>query len=286
MPRQSLRIILTMVALVAMLLSLSDIAGSMISVQAATSVAPAANPTVGPRGATPTPQTRVGQALPKWRQPSKPPSGLTTTLHRLVQAQQEGFLAEATKELGVELDGDHVRVTIEARRGQAAAAQAAAAVANRGRPSHRAYDYIDASVPVAALPMLLRNPEILTISLPNRPVPAVTSEGVGEVGAPFWQANGLTGSGVKIGIIDAGFTGYSARLGSELPAGVNVNTSCTQSALEPVDQDHGVAVAEVVYDMAPAAQLYLAAASNPNEVQAAMTCLASYGVQIINHSAE
>lgn len=37
-------------------------------------------------------------------------------------------------------------------------------------------------------------------------------------GSPNWNAFGFTGTGVKVGIIDVGFPGYSSLIGSELPA--------------------------------------------------------------------
>ena len=38
-----------------------------------------------------------------------------------------------------------------------------------------------------------------------------------------YTAAGYDGAGVKIGIIDGGFAGYAARLGTELPASVTTD---------------------------------------------------------------
>ena len=46
-------------------------------------------------------------------------------------------------------------------------------------------------------------------------------------GAPAWHSAGFTGAGVKVGIIDAGFTGLTSRMGNELPASVHVQCYTT-----------------------------------------------------------
>jgi len=66
------------------------------------------------------------------------------------------------------------------------------------------------------------------------------------INASGWRDAQLVGFGVKIGIIDAGFQGYSALLGTRLPAAVD--TSCTQQPVEN-GESHGTAVAEVARDV-------------------------------------
>ena len=46
----------------------------------------------------------------------------------------------------------------------------------------------------------------------------VVSEGAAVTRAPLWHGAGFTGSGVKVAILDPGFQGYQALLGTELPA--------------------------------------------------------------------
>ena len=48
----------------------------------------------------------------------------------------------------------------------------------------------------------------------------IVSEGVTVSGADKWHERGVTGKGVKVGVIDGGFTGYERLLGKELPAKV------------------------------------------------------------------
>ncbi len=95
--------------------------------------------------------------------------------------------------------------------------------------------------------------------IPASPVApsAVFSEGVALVGADAWHQAGYRGQGVKIAVLDAGFQGYEERIQQgELPADVITQTFRTEGGFGTGDE-HGTVMAEVVYDLAPAAQLYL-----------------------------
>src|SRR5207253_7592530 len=108
-----------------------------------------------------------------------------------------------------------------------------------------------------ALRRLADNPAVLYVGVPITPVAlAVTDEGVSATNASAWHAAGWTGAGVKIGVIDRGFVGYTTKQGSgDLPATVTTaDFGCGGIA---TFTDHGTAVAEIVYKMAPGVQLYL-----------------------------
>jgi len=112
-----------------------------------------------------------------------------------------------------------------------------------------------------------------------------TSEGVAETNADVVQAGGIDGTGVKVGILDGGFAGYTTKLGTELPASV---TCWGGSDLGPEGngtQVHGTAVAETVHDMAPGASLYLAQFSDEVDFANAAAWMVSQGVDVINMSA-
>ena len=69
-------------------------------------------------------------------------------------------------------------------------------------------------------------------------------------GATAWHQTGFTGKGVKIGILDGGFDGFVARLGSELPASVQALCFPDLGGSSPNLADcagstHGTAVAEI-----------------------------------------
>lgn len=105
------------------------------------------------------------------------------------------------------------------------------------------------------------------------------------IGADVWHSAGFTGRGVKIGILDLGFNGYKNLLGKELPANVVVQSFIAGHQADDSDTEHGAAVAEVIYDIAPEAQLYFAAYWTLAEQRQAVEWLLSQGVQIISHSA-
>lgn len=110
------------------------------------------------------------------------------------------------------------------------------------------------------------------------------SEGVSVIGAPAWQRSGLTGQGVKIGVLDAGFSGYTGLLGRELPS--LVTTRSFRSDGDISASDHGTAVAEIIYDVAPGANFYFTNYDGLDEVgyAQAVNWLIQQGVQVINSS--
>lgn len=88
------------------------------------------------------------------------------------------------------------------------------------------------------------------------------SEGVEITGASVWHAAGITGRGVRVGVVDLGFTRYPEVLGTQ---GITARSFREDGKLEPPpgpDAMHGTACAEIVREMAPDAELALAAAGD------------------------
>ena len=84
-------------------------------------------------------------------------------------------------------------------------------------------DYIEAYVPVALLGPLSQQPGVTRVQeiIPPEPLYGnVTSQAVALHLANSWQDAGYSGQGVKVGVIDVGFTGYSSLMGVELPSTV------------------------------------------------------------------
>ncbi|MEV6303418.1 ricin-type beta-trefoil lectin domain protein [Actinoplanes sp. NPDC051861] len=142
---------------------------------------------------------------------------------------------------------------------------------------------VRAAVPGKNLISLAQATGVAAVRQPDRAFPlAVTSEGVEASGAGAWIRAGKTGAGVKVGIVDIGFEGLSdARDAGELPAGVTLHgDDCpTENG-----SGHGTAVAEIVHDVAPGAELFLACAPDSMTFASAAQWLAGQGVQIINSS--
>ncbi len=111
----------------------------------------------------------------------------------------------------------------------------------------------------------------------------VTSEGVGLAGASGFHALGNRGAGVKIAVIDLGFNGLSAsQARGDLPYTV-ISRDFTGTGVAS-GISHGTAVAEIIHDVAPDAQLYLIKIANEVDLDNAVTYCISEGVHIINHS--
>jgi len=151
--------------------------------------------------------------------------------------------------------------------------------------------YIEAFVPVGLMPALAERGEVLRVESMVPPQPAATSQGKSVHRADVWNAGGFTGVGVKVGIIDTGFKGFSSLLGNELPStavarcyvAMGIHTP-TLSDCEAGDDKHGTAVAEAMTDIAPGITLYIANPQTPGDLQDAASWMVSQGVRVINHS--
>ena len=141
-------------------------------------------------------------------------------------------------------------------------------------------------VPQEASPAL----STLTSSDPLAQVGAKGADAVTKVGIAPWHAAGRTGRGIKVGIIDtfSGNAWNAAAASGDLPAGPS-GSFCRREGVGCADtfwngDPHGVGVAEIVRDMAPDAQLYLASVSTITDYRAAIDYFASQGVRIVSRS--
>jgi len=113
-----------------------------------------------------------------------------------------------------------------------------------------------------------------------------TSEGVKVTGADTWQAAGITGKGVKVGVIDGSFNHYTQVLAS---VQVTAKSFRSDGLIEESDTDsdtiHGTACAEIVHEVAPDATLFLAATDTPGSFANAVSYLVrTAGVSVITTS--
>ncbi len=113
-----------------------------------------------------------------------------------------------------------------------------------------------------------------------------TTEGLAVINGQAWHAAGHTGSGVTIGVIDLGFIGYTGLLGTDLPASVTVKNFVDGESDAQIDgtTEHGTACAEVIYDIAPGAEIYLAKIYTDLDLAEAVDWLISQEVDIISTS--
>ena len=161
-------------------------------------------------------------------------------------------------------------------------------------------DYIEASIPVTLLPEASTQEGVVSIRtiIPAEPAQGtVVSEGASVHGALAWHAAGIKGQGVKIGIIDTGFEGFSNLTGTELPTFVEVRcytafdlppssdlADCSDSEDSEGRRTHGTAVSEAVFDIAPDATYYIAKTISWNNLAATIDWMVEHEVDVINYS--
>ncbi len=151
---------------------------------------------------------------------------------------------------------------------------------------------IQALIPLTSLNSLTNLKEVNFIKTPHVAVAytgANDSEALTEINADNWHNAGFFGQGIKVGIIDIGFNGYTDLLGSELPPTVSVQNFVDGEDEGEIDNNsissHGTACAEVIYDLAPQATLFLAKIETHLDLQDAVDWLIDeYNVDIISTS--
>lgn len=113
--------------------------------------------------------------------------------------------------------------------------------------------------------------------------------------ADEWHAAGFTGAGVKVGIVDFFDVTRYWDVGEHGPRPIKNVTAkcfafgndCSQSFYDGFDEggdDHGVAVVEVVRDMAPDAEIYIGTALTPGDYRRLIDWFRASGVTVLNRS--
>ena len=153
-------------------------------------------------------------------------------------------------------------------------------------------DYLVAEVPFSLLPRLSQRPDVKFVKV-DEPVSTSGGPGATAHGAAPWDTAGYVGTGIKVGVIDTGFDGYSALIGTHLPQPEAVR--CWTSKMEvqhdnladceaASESNHGTAVTEMLFDVAPGATYYLARILNTSHAKEAVDWLIEQGVDVINMS--
>jgi subtilisin family serine protease len=148
-------------------------------------------------------------------------------------------------------------------------------------------------LPVDALEALAAQEDVFFIRRPIQAFPVEslsignsTTEGLAVINGQAWHTAGYTGSGIKIGVIDLGFIGYTGLLGTDLPAAVTVRNFVDGESDAQADgtTEHGTACAEVIYDIAPDSEIYLAKIYTELDLAEAVDWLITQEVDIISTS--
>ena len=109
-------------------------------------------------------------------------------------------------------------------------------------------------------------------------------------GANRWQSRGYRGAGVRIGVFDIGVSDYSRHIGSALPTpsgvlcytrDVNVQHTTLRACETASATGHGATVTEMVYDVAPEAEYFLATGAYFNDLNRAVDWFNSHDVDVL-----
>ena len=109
------------------------------------------------------------------------------------------------------------------------------------------------------------------------------SESVSLTGSDGYQVGSFDGTGVKVAVVDLGFTGLSAAISAgELPSNT-ISMDFSGTGIEANTQ-HGTGIAEHVVDMAPGVELHCLKISDEVDLQNAAAYIASNNISIANLS--
>ena len=152
--------------------------------------------------------------------------------------------------------------------------------------------FIEVEVPVGLLATASELPGVIVVKPIVPPQPAqfsVGGQGATVHGARVWHSAGYRGQGVKVGVIDLGFRGFSGLQGTELPSSVQARcygSLVTSNLLSDcaAQSSHGTAVSEVLYETAPGASYYISRVYSKGTVRLAVNWMVSQGVDVITTS--
>ena len=140
------------------------------------------------------------------------------------------------------------------------------------------------SVPPASLQAVSELPSVAFVRRPHRPHTQQTfSEGLALIRAPENHAIGTRGQGVKVAILDGGFKG-AKELRADMPARWWYR-DYTGTGIYTGTDVHGTACVEILYDVAPEAELYLYKVEDIVDMENAKDRCIDNGVAIISYSA-
>ena len=150
---------------------------------------------------------------------------------------------------------------------------------------------VKAWLPLDRLEEVANLPGVSFIRRPYVPVPLgepgqlFVSEGVALLGGTLFHSRGVQGEGVKVAVIDVGFSSlsYAKEAGEFTVESLGWARDYTGDGLE-TGGPHGTGVAEIVHDVAPKAILYLAKIGDEVDLGQAVGACIREGIDIIVHS--
>jgi hypothetical protein len=216
--------------------------------------------------------------------PAKSPDKLDGILGQIAVAARSGgaiSALSAARVAGVRVRDEGVQVVIVAQDGNGAALAPLIQAAG-GTPQLSSDELLQALLPVDSLERIAALPEVRYLRLPYPAVAQeVITEGRAIMGMQPWDQLGIRGKGARVGVLDLGFANADALAGNELPRQMPNKSFRDDQDLSGAGNDHGTAVAEVVHDIAPDADIYLANFTTEVEFNNATNWMIDQGVHII-----
>jgi subtilisin family serine protease len=155
-------------------------------------------------------------------------------------------------------------------------------------------DRVQAHVSPAVLETLAQSMAVRSVRRPIYPRPEenhLTAESAKAVtGALYsmniapWNDAGFTGEGVKVGVLDVQFGGYEDLIGEDLPPAERVHYRAFGASELDDELVHGTACAEIIHDIAPDVELYLALIETGDDIVEALDWYIEEGVRIVSMS--
>ncbi len=178
--------------------------------------------------------------------------------------------------------GDQVLVVVQFKSPVAAAANSLTSLGATVRFRHGSR--VEAFVPADRLLEVASLPQVAQVRPPNFPIPlqgygGTVSQGVALVGAVPFYASGITGDGVTVAIIDEGFAGFED---AEIPVNPDDSNDIVsfRAGGGMGGSAHGTAVAEIVADMAPGAEIVLIAVDTEMSVESAIDHVINRSIEV------
>ena len=220
----------------------------------------------------------------------KPSAKLASTLFEVARARSRGLAtwrATATSRgLLTEAEDVLVELTFDSRETEKVLKDLVAA-GMRTR-HHDVPGLIEAWLPVGVVENVASRKEIHYIRPARRVKPLSgnsTSQGVAATNANLWHTAGITGAGVTIANIDAGYLDYAARQATnDWPSGAQLTTVDVNGGGFGTSDKHGTATLEINYDMAPGAHFIAYETTTRGDWYSALTQSVGAGAKVASVS--
>jgi len=220
-------------------------------------------------------------------------SSLSSGLYELVRAWGESKSAgmRFAEARGFDVLEERVRVTFTLEDVEAVHPLLTRIEESGGSVDARYERWVDAWLPIAAVRRLAVFPGVVFLSQPTPVFPledlkepanaplfagSYLTEGVAASNADDWHTAGLTGEGVQVAVLDSFKDYVTAQSLGELPSSI-----ATHGGLNTTRSRHGTAVAEIIHDMAPDADLTFASPGSSTQMASYISDLAAAGNHVI-----